>query len=335
MMFNIMRTLNSSKRVRLLITSNQTCPEEGEVTFKSRSLGKKHASSALPQIIKEIYSYKPDYVFTTSSSIGYILVLTKYVMFRHRLKVVIRCAVPPSESYFNGIKSKILRYIIKMTYRGADVIIAQTEYMKHDLINAFNLSSDKVRHIRNIVDTNLLDIKSNEFVPKEYVDTNFNIIAAGALYSVKGFDLLIKAFSKIDYTQHNVHLYIIGKERYEIGYEKYLTNLIRNLNLASHVHLLGHKFNPFPYIKNANLLVMSSRKEGFPNVVLEALYLKTPVIATDCVDWADIVINGINGYVVRKDNLDSLVKALQQSISTYFDLSECQLNNYDYNQLFV
>lgn len=114
MMFNIIRSLDSSKQVRLLITSDQTCPKEVSGSIECKSLGKKHASTALLDIIKDVRSYKPDYLFTTSSSIGYMLVASKYLMNGHRPKVVIRCAVPPSEVYFKSLKSKLLRNIIKL-----------------------------------------------------------------------------------------------------------------------------------------------------------------------------------------------------------------------------
>lgn len=206
--------------------------------------------------------------------------------------------------------------------------------MRQDLISSYSLSNEKVQHIRNIIDTELLDSRSVEYFPTEYTDENFNIIAAGALYSVKGFDLLIKAFSSIDYKNRNARLYIIGKERYEQGYEEYLKSLIAECGLSDYVFLLGHKTNPYPYIKNADLLVMSSRKEGFPNVVLEALYLGTPVLASDCVDWTNIVTNGVNGYVTKKDNVNTIKDYLEKCFSANFDMNACRLENYDYNQLF-
>jgi glycosyltransferase involved in cell wall biosynthesis len=206
--------------------------------------------------------------------------------------------------------------------------------MRKDLMQSYNLSSDKVLHIRNIIDDNFLDHKATEYIPKEYKKHNFNIVAAGALYSVKGFDILIKSFAKLSVVNSAANLYIIGKERYEKGYREILESLISELNLMGKVHLLGHKNNPYPYIKNANLLVMSSRKEGFPNVVLEALHFCTPVIATDCVDWDGIIVNGINGYVVPREDIHALSDGLIKAINNEFKTSEIELSNFDYNVLF-
>lgn len=332
MMFNIIGSLRPECEIRLLITSAQKIPVEAPHNCTAKNLGKEHASTALPAVIKEVRRFRPQYLFTTSSSIGYMLIIAKYCMPRSiRPKVVIRCAVPPSESYFHGLRSQILRKIIRFTYCGADCIIAQTEFMRRDLMEAYGLQPDKVLHIRNIIHASFLDEKAGAFVPEEYNPHNYNIIAAGALYSVKGFDILIKAFASLDF---HSHLFIIGRARYENDYENQLKDIIHRLGLDNRVHLLGHKNNPYPYIKNANLLVMSSRKEGFPNVVLEALHLGTPVIATDCVDWTGVIEEGINGFVVPKSNIEAISKALIQAKTYSLDTKKIKIGNYDYNQLF-
>lgn len=98
---------------------------------------------------------------------------------------------------------------------------------------------------------------------------------------------------------------------------------------------MGYKSNPYPYLKNADLFVMSSRKEGFPNVVLEALYLKTPVVASNCVDFSRVIESGVNGYIVEKGNVLSLREGINRALSTTFDLDRLPIRNFDYNTLFV
>ena len=71
--------------------------------------------------------------------------------------------------------------------------------------------------------------------------------------------------------------------------------------------MLNKPVNPYPYFKKANLFVMSSRKEGYPNVVLEALTLGVPVVATDVVDWTGVIKDGKNGYIAKKNNVDMMI----------------------------
>lgn len=336
MLFNIIESLDSKIDKELLITTDQK--PSVETPIKHISLGETHASKAILKIIRHVKKTEPDYIFTTSSSLGYIIVLAKFYMkyvLKKVPKIIIRCAVPPSEVYSKSLKSKILKHIIRLTYNKADLIISQTDFMKRDLINSYKLKEHKIQTIRNIINKSFLDQMGAVESPSEYSKDNFNIVAVGALYSVKGFDILIEAMQDIVVINPKVKLYILGEERYERGYKQFLEVLISKNNLENNVFLLGYKYNPYPYIKYSNLLVMSSRKEGFPNVVLEALHFMTPVLVTDCVDWKEIVVEGINGYIAKKDNVDSLKRFLTKAISTNFIPSRIKIENYDYNSLFT
>ena len=74
--------------------------------------------------------------------------------------------------------------------------------------------------------------------------------------------------------------------------------------------------------------------EGFPNVVLEALTLDVPVVATNCVDFNTIICEGINGYVVEKNSIESLQSGIKRALTTSFDMSAICINNFNYNTLF-
>lgn len=336
MLFNIIQSLNSSYEKQLLITSDAKIPsyislENTEVI----NCYKKSAKYSFPAIIKQIISFAPDYIFTTSYNIGYLLILAKLLL-RSKTKVIIRCAVSPSEIYNKSdFKECLLKKIQSLTYNKAHIIIAQTDFMKRDIEINYHVRAEKVKTIRNIINIEEVTEKSARFVPDEFSKGNYNIVAAGALYSVKGFDLLIQALEEIVVKYPQVRLYILGKERNEIGYQGVLEKIIEKCNLSNHVSLLGQKSNPYPYIKHASLLAMTSRKEGFPNVVLEALTLKTPVLATNCVDFTNVIFEGVNGYIVQKNLVESIKIGIEQAIKTTFDMECKPISNFDYNNLFV
>ena len=331
MLFNIIRSMDERHEIRLFITSDAKVPEAYKNDVVSVNADKRHAMSAFVSLLRYIKSYRPEHVFTTSSNIGYMLILIKRLL-RADYKVYIRCAVTPSEIYHDDLKSNILAKVNRLTYNGAELVIAQTEFMRRDLIRAYNIKPEKVKAIRNIVDTNFVREQANLSNASELSHDNFNIVAAGALYSVKGFDILIEAIAPL-IKDTNRHLYILGEERYEPGYRNYLNDLIQKFGVERNIHLIGHKSNPYPYFKAADLLVMSSRKEGYPNVVLEALSLETPVVVSDCVDWSDVIKEGVNGFVAEKNNVDSLRCALNKAISNKFGKIE-KIENYNYNVLF-
>ena len=119
--------------------------------------------------------------------------------------------------------------------------------------------------------------KGNEYIEVDKVNkSKFEIISVGRLSEQKDYRTLLKSLSLVK-KKHNFNLKILG-----IGKE--LTNLkklAQDLEIADNVEFLGFKENPYPYIKSSDLFVLSSKWEGFGLVLVEALALGTPVIATD------------------------------------------------------
>ena len=152
-------------------------------------------------------------------------------MLHANFKVFIRCAVPPVEVYHHSLKTRFLSRINRWLYKGCDLMIAQTEFMRQDLIRAYHMRPDQVRVIRNIIDKAYIDrsIASEEII---CLPNGFNFVASGMLYSVKGFDLLIEAIAPIVKRHRNVFLSILGEERYETGYRDFLQSKIDALGIA-------------------------------------------------------------------------------------------------------
>src|SRR5690606_8019040 len=120
---------------------------------------------------------------------GYYLPLLKILS---NCKVIVRIAVPPSEKVNITFKSKVIKFISKITYRYVDEFISQTNYMKTDFIRHYRfVSYDKVRVVPNPVDLSFLRSKSEDTIPERigglFDEKSILIVAAGALYSVKGF----------------------------------------------------------------------------------------------------------------------------------------------------
>jgi len=331
---NIMNSLDSNfYDINFINIGTETAPKELKNHIHYSRYHKKHVRQGFFPLKKDLKKIKPDYLFTTSILAAYLLQVLKVIL-RLKSKVIVRIAVPPSESPHRTIKYRVLNRINKFVLKHVDLIIAQTQFMKDDVVNHFKLNPEKVQVIRNIVDSEFLSSKSEEFVPEEYDKTHFNIVAVGALYPVKGFDLLIEALASVKNEIENLRLYILGDVRYAQDYDKVLERLISQYSLEENVFLLGHKSNPFPYIKHANLFVLSSRSEGFPNVVLESLYLKTPVIATSCVDFTGVIEEGENGYVVEKNSTEALAKGILNGYTRLRQPKFHEIKNFDYSNVF-
>lgn len=295
--------------IHLIICGNETgYLSQLNKEIKIYILNKGNVQRSLLKIASLLRSLKPQIVFNSALHLSICLLFIKRFSF-YRFKLVCRIpSLPSNRLDKNSFKDRIVNFFLRSALSVADRIIAQTPKMKQEILSYYKSPSYKVEVIPNPVDTHTI-----ESLAKEYVDLPNNFfyyVAAGTLYSVKGFDLLIRAFSEILNEYPQSRLLILGSIGIEKEYKIYLERLILDLKLEGNVFLLGHQDNPYKYFKFANAFVLSSIKEGFPNVVLENLVLKKPVVVTDCVDFTGIINKG-NGVVVGKESVSELVRGMK------------------------
>lgn len=138
------------------------------------------------------------------------------------------------------------------------------------------------------------------------------IVAMGRLNEVKRFDLLIQAFARCHQEFPEWRLRILG----EGSERQVLERLIHDLNLVGMVDLPGSITNIGHALSEAEFFVLSSRVEGLPNVLLEAMSCGIPVIATSCSSGPrEIVREGVDGLLVPPENVDALAAAMRRLMS--------------------
>ncbi len=151
--------------------------------------------------------------------------------------------------------------------------------------------------------------KPSENQMSQLVPNRSWLVAMGRLTHQKGFDNLLQAFQLIAPHHPDWHLLILGEGELQAELEQ----MRRLLGLVQQVSFLGLVQNPFDILKQAQLFVLSSRFEGFGNVMVEALACGLPVVATDCPSGpSEIVRNGIDGLLVPNEDINALAAALHQ-----------------------
>ena len=186
---------------------------------------------------------------------------------------------------------------------------------------------DKINKIYNPIDAEEIINKS-----KEQINYNFKkeegekiFVAVGTVTPQKGFDRLIKVHKKILNEGFKHKIYIVGD-----GYFKDLLSLIKSLKVEETVTLVGYQENPYPFFKNSDYFILSSRYEGYPTVLFEALTLKKPIIATDVSGVNEILENGKLGKIVENSE-EGIYKGMKEFLtnsnisSKYID----EMNNND------
>lgn len=161
----------------------------------------------------------------------------------------------------------------RWAYRFADLVLGVSEGVSRDLIGSFGVAEAKVRTINNPYD--LKAIREAASMPPEFALPDRFVVSSGRLEQGKNFASLIRAYHS---AKSPPPLVMLG----EGALRKELEALVAGLGLQERILLPGYARNPFAVVGRAELFISSSLNEGFPNAMVEAMVLGTPVIATDC-----------------------------------------------------
>ena len=256
------------------------------------------------KLVKYLWQQKFDVIITSLPLLAQpILILKKLSLIQS--KVVYReCNMPSSHDMTEMRLAKIL-------YRHADVLISQTAEMKEEMIKYYSVESNDVITINNPVDKDLIQQKIKESVT---LDSNrVNYMACSRLSPQKDIPTMLMAFAVVRKTIPNAMLYLIGKPDSE-EYGMSLKSLTCSLGISEYVKFVGFQANPYKYLKQADVFVLSSIYEGLPNVMLEAMYLGKPVAVTACIPYiSQVVHSGVNGYLAPVSDSDALAKAMVEA----------------------
>jgi len=293
---------------------NTNAWEDLRLHFKELSLHYTDSSnerSGFPKLIRNIFKNKNinyNYAFTShvhcTALVGILcklrLIRVDYLIGRESTSIFKR---------FSGLKLKMFKAQYNLGYSRVNLLICQTEYMKDQLVNALPWLDKKIkiRTIPNPVDLNNMIQQAKELNPLTLKRPY--IVSAGRLIPEKGFDILIKAFKNISDERKDLNLIILGEGLERSALEK----LILDLELQNKVFLLGFASNVYPAFKEAELCVISSRIEGFPNVLLQMMSQNTKVVSTKCAGGIED-IDGV--FTCETDNVEDLYDTMSRCLNT-------------------
>jgi glycosyltransferase involved in cell wall biosynthesis len=200
-------------------------------------------------------------------------------------------------------------YKLKKIFNAAHGIIAVSNCVAEQTRKISGVSPDKITVIRNPTLTPALYQQASEHCPHPWLTnkTTKIILGIGGLRVQKNFSVLVAAFSIVRQQNIDARLIILGEGRQRDR----LSQQIHKLGLDNDVDLPGFTDNPYSYLAQSDLFVLSSLWEGSPNVLTEALAIGTPVVATDCdCGPREILQDGRYGPLVKINDTEGLAQAM-------------------------
>ena len=220
-------------------------------------------------------------------------------------KIITRSNSAPSGWSKNFIKNKLYKITIKL----ADDVMVNSLDFKKSFKKIFNINAECIYNPfdKNFIKKNITKKKIKiDFFKKGYL----NVISIGRLTDQKDHLTTLKAVENLK-SDFRIRLIIMGK-----GTNKFLLQEYINIkNLKNKVKLIGYKKNPYPYIQRSDVVLLSSKYEGLPNILLEGQFLKKYIISTNCPTGPkEILLNGKAGDLVKISDY----KKIAELISGYY-----------------
>lgn len=272
-------------------------------------LGCTRVRYGIPKLVELIRKRRPEIVLSTLSHLNLALALArpwlpKETRFVARETIVVSSVL--GEYRYPGLWAAMYRRL----YSRFDRVICQSRDMRDDLCRTFGLPTVKTVLIPNPVDVQRIASLSSAASPTLTAAGGLALVAAGRFTQQKGFDILIRALPLL----HDLaaHVYLLG----DGPLARELAALAEREGVADRVHFMGYQQNPYAWYAKADAVVLPSRYEGLPNVMLEALTCGTPVIATPAPGGINEVLEGIPGcHIAHSVTAEGLATAINAWIA--------------------
>ena len=292
MLVNLLNAFaNRGLQVHLvLIRTSSRHLQEIHPSIRIIKLGSRHTVTSLLPLISYLRASRPATMLVAKDRAGRLALLAR-LLSGVATRIVVRLGTNLSAAlaHRSGLKRWLRRLPIQLLYPQFDQIIAVSEGVKRDTLAVSGIQSERISVVRNPVLTPRLHKLARQPAPHPWLNKLDVpvILGAGRLTVQKDFATLMRAFAKLRETR-NCRLIILGDGRQR---EK-LNALAQELGIADDIDLPGFTDNPYAYMAGAALFVLSSRWEGSPNVLTEAMTLGIPVVSTDCPSGPEEILDG-------------------------------------------
>lgn len=311
---NLANSLSDHFDVDLVISNgNEGYIEEVNTRVNVIDFNSKKLRYSLFKLIAYLRANKPHSLISVLTSANVLAILARFFSMQ-QIKLIISERAAIGEALTNNAswQARLNLLFIRFLYGYADKIVTVSMGIAKELVEKFSIKKKKIEVIYNpVVDQSLIEKSllplNNPFFDHKKIPM---ILGIGRLTEQKDFPTLIKAFNLLK-DHENAKLVILGEGHLLNS----LQSLVKDLSIENHVFFPGFVENPFVWMKNAKLFVLSSAYEGLPNALIQAMACGTQVISTNCPTGPqEILENGKWGDLVPIGDDKALSSAMLKAL---------------------
>lgn len=317
-LIDIISNLNNEnyKILLVLFSTNGILIEKVPQTVEVFNLNKKSKYSFIHLIFKLailIRKLKPDNIIGFMHYVNLITILAaKLSCIKSNLIITIHTNI--IEVINRSQLAPLKFFLYKQSFKMADHIIVPSKGIKVMMVNDFKIAAAKIRAIPHPLLVNKITLLANEKLDPPFSNKKY-ILSVGRLTEAKGYKYLLNAY-KIISKKNDVNLIILG-----VGEDRQmLEELANELDLSNRIVFAGFQKNPYKFMKNASLFVLSSLWESFAIVLCEAMLCGVPIVSTNCPSGpGELIKNEVNGLLVKPCDITELAKAMDRVLNNEND----------------
>ena len=279
-----------------------------------RTLPALNKNTILPALVWYLYRYQPRALLTANHKLNRTALQARIITgVSTRIVIRMGMSITAKLNDMKPTKGKALQDSMRKWYPLADAVVTPSRGVGNDLIQLAGINSARLHVIPNPIINQKFYTMLDEPVNHPWLNDSKVpvILAVGSLEERKDFATLIRAFSKVR-KEKQCRLLILGEGRQRNN----LLELAENLGVRKHVDLPGYDENPYRFMKHSAVFVLSSKREGSPVVIVEALASGTPVVSTICPNGPEEILHkGRYGKLVPIGDHESMAKAISTTMS--------------------
>lgn len=278
-------------------------PFTGEIIFLNRSINSRFFDYlGWKKFHRIVEGFDPDIIQANAADTLKFAASSK-MLFGFNAPVVLRNANKAGDFMDSNIK----KWLNQLYLKQISYVISVSNECKKDFINTFDFPKNRISTVKIGVEN-----KDVEGIPSDLIEVfenNIVISHIGSFVPEKNHEGLLRQFAIIQKAQPSAQLLLIGKG----NLEQEIKNSVQKSEFRNKVHFLGYREDVLEILKNSDVFVLPSLIEGFPGVILEAMYCKTPVVAYNVGGISEIV-NPETGALIEKNDEEAFSNAVLKAI---------------------